>query len=235
MNDASPPASGNSPESGPTSDASVESSAVPHDVSPSDAPRESLSRRGLVKGAAATAGIATVAGFWFEGFGIPARRRAIEPTRPGDPLRFFTPAMFATLSAVVDRLLPSGGPDSPGARDANTAAYFDALLATDEMPQKVKDRVRRGLGNCDSLAQRHFRARSFSQLSSARRDAVLRGIERKREGVHWLRNMIELTLECFFGDPVHGGNPGEIGWRWIDHRPGTPRPVKANWQPKEFS
>ena len=194
---------------------------------------ESLSRRGLVKGAAATAGIATVAAFWFEGFGTPARRRAIEPTRPGDPLRFFTPGMFVTLGAVVDRLLPSGGPDSPGARDANVAAYFEALLATDQMPQTVKDRVRNGLANCDRRAQRNFRARSFAQLSPTRRDAVIKTFERTRDGVYWLRNMIEITLECFFGDPVHGGNPAEIGWRWIDHRPGTPRPTEANWRPKE--
>ena len=45
--------------------------------------------------------------------------------------------------------------------------------------------------------------------------------------------MLELTLECFFGDPVHGGNVDEIAWKWIGHRPGSPRPSAPGWTPTE--
>ena len=43
--------------------------------------------------------------------------------------------------------------------------------------------------------------------------------------------MLRLTLEAFLGDPVHGGNPGQIGWKWIGHKPPVHRPTEPHWRP----
>ena len=56
--------------------------------------------------------------------------------------------------------------------------------------------------------------------------------EAREAGKGWLRTMIGYVLEAFFGDPVHGINPDEIGWRWAAHMPGTPRPSTPNWELK---
>jgi hypothetical protein len=45
--------------------------------------------------------------------------------------------------------------------------------------------------------------------------------------------MLAIILEAFFGDPVHGGNPDEVAWKWVGHTPGFPRPTEKNWQPRE--
>jgi gluconate 2-dehydrogenase gamma chain len=31
-------------------------------------------------------------------------------------------------------------------------------------------------------------------------------------------------MEALLTDPAYGGNPGGIGWRWLQHVPGYPRP-----------
>ena len=35
-------------------------------------------------------------------------------------------------------------------------------------------------------------------------------------------------FEALLSDPVYGGNPEGIGWRWLGHRPGFPRPNQRN-------
>src|SRR5688500_255331 len=65
---------------------------------------EGVDRRRFLAGAASTA---TIAWFWFEGFGEPLRRRRIEPTAPGAPRVTLTAAEWDTLGAAQDRILPS--------------------------------------------------------------------------------------------------------------------------------
>ena len=204
----------------------------PPPADPSEPP-STLTRRGVVRGAAAAAGLATVATFWFEDFGDPARRRGLAPTPPSAPPQAFDPETLATCAAVMDRLLPSEGADSPGARDVNAAGYLDALFARGDLSTAVQERIRTGLGRCDGIARRRFRRRRFRELTDTQQDAVLALFERSAAGVLFLRSTIEMILECFFGDPVHGGNPGEIGWTWANHIPGMPRPTTPHWRPEE--
>jgi len=32
-------------------------------------------------------------------------------------------------------------------------------------------------------------------------------------------------FEALLVDPVYGGNPNGIGWKWLEHQPGLPRPT----------
>ena len=90
-----------------------------------------------------------------------------------------------------------------------------------------------GLERCDHIARRRFRRRGFAELSPQQQDAVLKTFEDSTPGIVFLRNTTEMVLECFFGDPVHGGNPEGIGWKWAQHTPGTPRPTTPHWRPTE--
>ncbi|MDJ0976865.1 MAG: gluconate 2-dehydrogenase subunit 3 family protein [Planctomycetota bacterium] len=191
------------------------------------------SRRTLVKGAVAGAGIATVAGLWFEGFGDPARRRRIEPTPEGTPLRTIPAEDGPRLAAVLDRLMPSGGPKSPGARDVNAIGYFDALFVNDEISDNVQALILWGLDKLKRQAQSAHGTPDLQRLDAAKLDALIKGMENDRDGIRWMRATLEFVIECLFGDPVHGGNPNEIGWKWIRHRPGTPRPLTPGWKLEE--
>lgn len=196
-------------------------------------------RRDLMKGAMTAAGVATVAGLWFEGFGDVSRRRRIEPTQPGAPLKALSEARMRALEAAQDRLLPSDGPTSPGARDVNAAGYLDALLARNELTKESQRKIVEGLDGLDAMAravarQRGIGAREFCELAPDVQDEILRSYEESRGGILWLRLVLEFTLEAFFGDPVHGGNPNEIGWKWARHRPGTPRPTQPGWRLREI-
>jgi gluconate 2-dehydrogenase gamma chain len=43
-------------------------------------------------------------------------------------------------------------------------------------------------------------------------------------GKQWISTILRYILEALLTDPIYGGNPNAIGWKWLDHQPGFPRP-----------
>lgn len=159
------------------------------------------------------------------------------PTRPDHAPRALSPAEWRTLEAAQDRLLPSGGSPlseqtpgslegSPGARDINAIGYLDGALAELDTDPADRDRVRKGAARIDELARARG-APSFAALDEAKRDQALREFQKEDDAGAWFEVMLGFTLEALLGDPVHGGNPDEIGWRWLGHQPGWPRPSRS--------
>jgi gluconate 2-dehydrogenase gamma chain len=126
------------------------------------------------------------------------------------------------MEAVQETLWPAGD-GVPGARDVNATGVLDATLADPDFPPQRLVRVRAGLVEVEALARARGAA-DFASLDAAAREAVLVAWRERPAGPAWLRTVLAATLEAVLGDPVHGGNPGEVGWRWAGFTPGEPRP-----------
>jgi gluconate 2-dehydrogenase gamma chain len=108
----------------------------------------------------------------------------------------------------------------------NAIGYLDAVLADDEVDAETRALVKDGAARLDELARKRGAA-TFPALAREGQEALLHSFETDARGVEWLRKTIAFALEALLGDPVHGGNTDEVGWRWIGHRPGVPRPTKG--------
>lgn len=215
----------------PSDDVPPAPGAVPDEVYEEGAgPKAAVSRRSLLKRTGVVAGVATVSYFWFEHMGNPFRRRFVEPTEAGAPGQALSALERRTLAAAQDRLLPSG-PDSPGASDVNAIGYLDALMSSDYINERSKTMIREGTASLNKRA-RYLGAAEYAKLTPEQQDAQIRGYEDYLGGVQWINKLLAYTLEGFFGDPVHGSNVNELGWKWIEHRPGTPRPTVPGWRPE---
>ena len=42
----------------------------------------------------------------------------------------------------------------------------------------------------------------------------------------WCSILITLILESLLLDPIYGGNPDGIGWKWLEVTPGFPQPTE---------
>ncbi len=206
----------------------------PESLPPPDGPHaaeQGFDRRDLLRGAGAAGASATIAGFWFEGFGNPLRRRRLAPTPAGAPRLTFDALEWTVLEAALERLLPSG-PDSPGARDVNAVGYLDRVLAEPEFaPARFRDVVKAGVPVLEGRA-RERRTAGFAALPGEAQDEVLHGFEQTAQGTLWLKRMLYFALEALLGDPVHGCQPGREGWRWLGNEPPGPRPTEPGWKPK---
>ena len=61
---------------------------------------------------------------------------------------------------------------------------------------------------------------------------MLRRIAASPAGENWLSTLILYLMEALLTDPAYGGNPGGIGWRWLRHTPGYPRPTPDKTYPR---
>ncbi|MCG9747486.1 gluconate 2-dehydrogenase subunit 3 family protein [Shewanella sp. Isolate8] len=129
----------------------------------------------------------------------------------------------AIIEAVQLHLFPDDG-DGPSAKDLNAYRYL--LWAMEDPDNRIdEDRqfILQGAAWLEDWADTQ-RGRSFLVLSWDEQDALLKEIAKSRAGENWLSLLLYYLIEALTLDPLYGGNPDEIGWRWLEHQPGFPRP-----------
>lgn len=127
------------------------------------------------------------------------------------------------VSAVQEHMFPKG-PDSPGAADINALGYLEWAITTPGIDPDTKNTIVNGVGRLQDASRERFED-SFIGLNDAQREVLLRYLaDNTRWGRAWLSLMLYYIFEALLSDPAYGSNPNEIGWRWLQHQPGFPRP-----------
>lgn len=130
---------------------------------------------------------------------------------------------WLTLSVVQEHLFPAED-DSPGAKDINALLYLRNMLATPDFDKEESVLIKNGVVWLNDLSKKEYK-KTFIQLDSAAKEKVLRRIESSNAGSRWLSLLLTYLIEALLTDPVYGGNPNGIGWQWLQHQPGFPRPT----------
>lgn len=128
-----------------------------------------------------------------------------------------TELQFATLRALVDRIIPAD--DFPSGWQAGVGDYlagqFDARSA------RAARRYRAGLMHWMPEAQAQGGTR-FADLDAEQQDALLRGIEAGVVATAWpidpaafFQAAVEHSMEGFYSDPNNGGNHDSVSWHMI--------------------
>jgi gluconate 2-dehydrogenase gamma chain len=129
---------------------------------------------------------------------------------------------WKTLAAVQQHLFPATA-DSPGASDFKAIVYLRNSIENPAADGEDKTFIVNGVEWLNDLSRERFQ-RPFSAFDEAERETVLRLIEQSRAGRNWLSLLLTYLLEALLADPVYGGNPGGMGWKWLAHQPGFPTP-----------
>jgi gluconate 2-dehydrogenase gamma chain len=156
----------------------------------------------------------------------PIQLHAEEPSGAKTVAVSLDPAQWTCIETVQDHLLPSE-PGAPGSRDIRAVAYLDRALADPKFDPDVKGFIYNGIGWLEEIAQ-NAEGRPFHLIEPGRREEMLQQIARSGTGERWLSTLISYTLEALLADPLYGGNPDGIGWKWLGHDPGRPRPTADN-------
>ncbi len=186
--------------------------SFPGDDSPQDG---RLGRRTfLLRGGAAVATAAALAGLPY------ALRKDL--TRETSFVLFSTQQHDA-VSAVQEHLFPKGA-DSPGAVDINAVAYLEWAITAPGIDPDTRNTIVNGVGRLQDASRERFDV-LFDRLNFEQREQLLRYLaDKTRWGRAWLSLLLYYVFEALLSDPVYGGNPDEIGWQWLQHQPGFPRP-----------
>ncbi|HME94451.1 MAG TPA: gluconate 2-dehydrogenase subunit 3 family protein [Methylomirabilota bacterium] len=198
-------------------------------MSDPEADMEKMSRRSFFKGAGAVAAAVAVA---------PGCER---PAPPRPPYSFFNADEASFVEAAVARLIPADE-TGPGALEAAVPTYLDRQLggawgggerlyrSGPWQPGKPEQgyQLRFTPAELFRAAMRaiieDLRATnrgSFAKLPAEDQDAYLRTLERESKDLGgvpsniFFGSLLEMTIEGFFSDPVHGGNKDMVGWKLI--------------------
>ena len=130
------------------------------------------------------------------------------------------------LGVVQDHLFPSE-PEAPGAREIRALDYLRWVVGDRKLDSEERAFILRGTDWLQALTQERH-ARGFLDITAGEREGMLERIARSEAGENWLSTLLLYILEALLSDPVYGGNPDGIGWRWLKHQPGFPRPDVHN-------
>ncbi len=151
---------------------------------------------------------------------LPAETDAFLKRNP----QLFNQQQWRLVNVVLETLFPSEE-DSPGAADIHAAPYLQWVLSDKKVDPQLTSFIRNGFGWLEEEAQERHKT-SFLKMNSPQREAFLHEIETANWGESWLSVLLLYTFEALLSDPIYGGNPDGIGWQWLEHHPGYPRPNK---------
>lgn len=129
------------------------------------------------------------------------------------------------ITVIQEHLLPSE-PGSPGAKEIHASRYLQFVLNEPDTEKSTAAILLQGLNKLEIICKKTY-GQSFNKLSNSQRDTALKQLEQTADGFHWLNILLDYLMEALLTDPVYGGNPNGIGWQWLHHQPGFPRPGKA--------
>jgi len=162
-----------------------------------------------MRGAAAAAAATALAGLPFA-----LRKEMTKETS----FVFFSSQQQQTVTALQEHLFPKG-PDSPGATDIGAAKYLEWAITVPEADPDTRNTIVNGISRLQDATIERFDA-PFTRLEFMQKELA----DETRWGRVWLSLLLSYIFEALLSDPVYGGNPDQVGWRWLEHQPGFPRP-----------
>lgn len=124
---------------------------------------------------------------------------------------------------AVQNILFPNDEHGPGAIDFNAQLYLLWFLQDKRIDTDEKDYIRNGITWVEETAQEEY-DKAFLRLSKKEQVQLINFISKKSWGESWLSVMMNLIIEAMISDPIYGFNSEEIGWEWISHISGLPRP-----------
>lgn len=124
-----------------------------------------------------------------------------------------------TLSVAVE------GPaiEGPGAKDIAALVFLKNMLDAPDTNAEHRDFILKGTGWLNDLSSKQYQ-QAFIHLNPIQKEQILRKVEGSDAGGRWLSQMMTYLIEALLSDPVYGGNKNQLGWQWLEHIPGFPRP-----------
>jgi len=134
----------------------------------------------------------------------------------------FSNHQLEILNLVQDFLFPLDG-NGPGASEIKAAEYLQWVVLDPEMDKEEIDYIFNGIKWVEETAQEEKNS-SFLQLKEKEQEEILVFIAAQSWGESWYSVLLTFIFEALLSDPIYGSNPDNIGWKWLNHNPGNPRP-----------
>jgi len=129
---------------------------------------------------------------------------------------------WPVIDAVQQLLLPTEK-HAPGAHEINALAYLQFVVNDTTLDADEREFITHGVKWLQGISLQTYQ-QSFVKLNGQQAERILQRISQSNAGENWLSTLMLYLTEALLTDPVYGGNTNQIGWKWLQHTPGFPRP-----------
>jgi len=127
-------------------------------------------------------------------------------------------APFKVIQAVQETFFPKGL-KAPSALEFGATNY---LLMVSTHSSFLKSDLKFLFYGADLLINIE---NDFLTMNPKKRDKALRDfVNSSSKAESWTSLLLFYTLEALLSDPIYGGNQNQLGWKWLNHNTGEPRP-----------
>lgn len=135
---------------------------------------------------------------------------------------YLTAQQVEIIQKIQAVLFPNDG-NGPSVDDINAYGHFVWVLTDKRKRQDEKDYLINGLDWTDETANEQFN-KSFNQLNDNEIKDLVDFIANEKWGKDWLSVILTLIFEALSLDSIYNINKNQVGWKWLQHKNGTPRP-----------
>ncbi len=129
------------------------------------------------------------------------------------------------LIIVVQNILFPKDNNGPGAIDFNADKYVLWVLQDKRLDPSEAEYIINGIGWVNETAQETHET-TFLKLSKTAQVQLIEKIAASGWGESWLSVLLTFIFEAMISDPIYGFNTDGVGWKWLEHQVGMPRPTK---------
>ena len=101
----------------------------------------------------------------------------------------------------------------------------DARLDPDEAKYTI-----RGIAWINESSQEELEM-DFDNLNAEQQEFIIKFVSETSWGESWLSTLLTLIFEALLLDPIYNVNEQRMGWKWLNHQEGSPRPEVHNAYP----
>ena len=121
-------------------------------------------------------------------------------------------------------LFPKDG-NGPSASDINADKYLQWVISDTRMDPSEVEYIVNGLTWVNETSVEEYK-QVFIELSISEKEELVAKISKLSWGESWLSVILTLIFEALLCDPQYIGNPESVGWKWLNHYAGNPRPTQ---------
>ncbi len=123
-----------------------------------------------------------------------------------------------TIEAVQEHMFPQNS-KLPSADSKQVSLFLFETMSHSSFDKDIRAFVLEGASELEKRHDNHF-----TSLTAKEKEIALRAYEETSYGSAWLSQMMTLTLEALFSDPIYGINKNEKYWNEVGAYGGLPRP-----------
>ncbi len=180
----------------------------------------SSNRRSFIKGLLA-AGITSQLGFF---------QACTENLEKLDQLdTFFFLEERLTLTSIVDTLFPDNN-NGPSVKDLNSMSHIIWSLKDQHYGFNNYEMFKNAIQKLNDLTIEEHKGR-FEDLDVTHKNDILKKVAKLSWGEDFLGRTLNYIFESLSIDPIYNVNQNSVGWDWLNHQAGYPRPEESQKYP----